>query len=116
MPSFADRVSETSTTTGSGDVTLAGAATGFQSFNAAYGLTKTFGYCIELVSGSEWEVGIGYLSGTTTLVRDRVLSSSNAGAAVTFSAGTKNVFSPEPASEAGEIHGMRWGVPAMTRY
>ena len=97
-------------------VTLAGAVTGYQTFNNAFGLTNQFPYCIELVSGSEWEVGIGYLSSSTTLVRDRVESSSNANAAVTFSAGTKNVFSPEPASNAGLVHGMRLGMLAVTRY
>lgn len=97
MANFADRVRESTTSTGTGNITLAGAVTGFQSFNAAQGTNVFFDYCIEAVDGSgvptgEWEVGQGYLSGTTTLVRNRVWESSNAGALVNFSAGTKGVF------------------------
>lgn len=89
---LADRVKETTTTTGTGTVTLAGAATGFQSF-AVVGNGNTTYYCIAGQTGSEWEVGIGtYTSAGTTLSRTTVLASSNAGALVTFSAGTKDVF------------------------
>lgn len=94
MPNVADRVKETTTTTGTGNVTLAGAASGFIDFNTAFGLNVTFYYCI--ANGTEWEVGVGHLSGTTALVRDTVLASSNAGALVNFSAGTKNVFCTIP--------------------
>jgi hypothetical protein len=88
---FADRVKDTTTTTGTGDITLSGSPpTGFQSFNAAFGTGTNFYYCIE--GGAEWEVGIGTLSASTTLVRSVVTASSNSGAAVNFSAGTKNVF------------------------
>ncbi len=87
-----DRVKETSTTTGTGNVTLDGAATGYQTFNAALGTGTYFDYCIAAQGGADWEVGCGYLSGATTLVRDSVYDSSNAGAAVSFSAGTKDVF------------------------
>jgi hypothetical protein len=89
---LADRVKETTTTTGTGSLTLAGAATGFRSFNAAIGQGPRFYYVAELPGASEWEVGVGYLSAATTLVRETVLKSSNAGSLVSFSAGTKNVF------------------------
>lgn len=97
MSIFADRVKETATTTGTGDITLAGAVTGFRGFNAAFGTGVVFDYCIEAVDGSgvpsgDWEVGRGRLSASTTLVRERVYSSSNANALVNFGAGTKNVF------------------------
>jgi hypothetical protein len=95
---FADRVKDTTTTTGTGDITLAGTPpTGFQSFNAAFGTSAGFFfyYCIE--GGAEWEVGRGHLSASTTLVRDNIMASSNAGSAVSFSAGTKNVFCTIPA-------------------
>lgn len=96
---YADRVKDTSSTTGTGDFTLAGSPpTGYQSFNAAFSTTNSFAYCIE--GGAEWEVGIGHLSAATTLVRDTVTGSSNAGAAVDFSAGTKNVFCTIPATYA----------------
>ena len=94
---LADRVKETTTTTGTGTVTLGGAATGFQSFSVI-GNANTTCYCIAGQTGSEWEVGIGtYTSSGTTLARTTVLASSNAGSAVSFSAGTKDVFVTYPA-------------------
>lgn len=95
-----DRVKETTTTTGTGTVTLAGAVTGFQSFAAIGNGNSTF-YCIAAQTGTEWEVGIGtYTSSGTTLSRDTVLSSSNSGSLVNFSAGTKDVFVTYPASKS----------------
>lgn len=97
---IADRVKETTTTTGTGTVTLAGAATGFQTFSAVGNGNSTY-YCIAGQTGSEWEVGIGtYTSSGTTLSRDTVLSSSNSGSLVNFSSGTKDVFVTYPASRA----------------
>ena len=96
----ADRVQETTTSTGTGTITLAGAATGFQSF-AAIGNGNTTFYTIADQTGSNWEVGIGtYTSSGTTLSRDTVLSSSNSGSLVNFSAGTKNVFVTQPSSRS----------------
>ncbi len=95
-----DRVNETSTTTGTGTFTLAGAVTGFQTF-AAIGDGNTTYYAIVLQGGSEFEVGLGtYTSSGTTLSRDTILSSSNSNNAVNFSAGTKNVFCDYPAPKA----------------
>ena len=92
-----DRVQETSTTTGTGTFTLAGAVTGFQSFSAIGNGNTTY-YAI--VGGSEWEVGLGtYTSSGTTLSRDTVLASST-GSKIDFSAGTKNVFVTYPAEES----------------
>jgi len=89
---LADRVKETSTTTGTGSVTLAGAVAGFQTF-AVVGNTNTTYYCIAGQTTSEWEVGVGTYSTTgPTLARTTVLASSNSGSAVNFSAGTKDVF------------------------
>jgi hypothetical protein len=95
---LADRVQETTTTTGTGTVTLAGAVSGFQSF-AAIGNGNSTYYTI--TNGTDWEVGIGtYTSSGTTLSRTTVLSSSNSGSLVSFSAGSKNVFVTYPASVA----------------
>ena len=95
-----DRAKETTTTTGTGTVTLLGAATGFQSF-ATVGNANTTYYCIAGQSGSEWEVGIGtYTLSGTTLSRTTVLSSSNAGLLVNFSAGTKDVFVTYPSGKS----------------
>jgi hypothetical protein len=97
---LADRVQETTTTTGTGTVTLAGAVSGFQSF-AAIGNGNTTYYTIADTTGTYWEVGIGtYTSSGTTLSRDTVLSSSNSGSLVNFPAGTKNVFVTLPAEAA----------------
>jgi hypothetical protein len=94
---IADRVRETSTTTGTGTLTLAGAVSGFQTFSTAIGNTNTCYYTI--VNGSEWEVGLGTVA-AGTLARTTVLKSSNAGSAVNFSAGTKDVFATYPADKA----------------
>lgn len=95
---LADRVQETTTTTGTGTVTLAGAISGFRSFAAVGNGNSTF-YTIVDSTGSDWEIGVGtYTLSGTTLSRDTVLSSSNAGSLVNFSAGTKNVFVTFPAS------------------
>ena len=97
---LADRVRETTTTTGTGTVTLAGAVVGFQSF-AAIGNGNVTYYTIAGQGTSEWEVGIGtYTSSGTTLSRTTVLSSSNSGLAVNFSAGTKDVFVVYPSERA----------------
>ena len=96
----ADRVKDTSTTTGTGDLTLSGTApTGFQSFNTAFGTNVRFPYVIDS-GGADWEVGFGYLSASTTLVREEVTASSNSGSAVNLSAGTKTVFCTLSASHA----------------
>ncbi len=97
----ADRVQETTISTGTGTITLAGAVTGFQSF-AAIGPGNTTFYTIADQTGSDWEVGIGTYttSSGTQLSRDIVLSSSNSGSLVNFSAGTKNVFVTQPSSRS----------------
>jgi hypothetical protein len=98
----ADRVMETSTTTGTGAFSLAGAVTGYRTFNVGIGVGPLVHYVIEAVDANsiptgEWEVGEGYLSGSSTLVRNKVIASSNSNALVNFSAGTKRVFNAWPA-------------------
>jgi hypothetical protein len=93
-----DRVQETSTTTGTGTLTLAGAVTQFQTFSAAIGNGNTTYYTIYNAGGSDWEVGLGTV-GAGTLARTTVLASSNAGAAVNFT-GTLYVFGDYPAGKA----------------
>jgi hypothetical protein len=97
---LADRVKETTSTTGTGSVTLAGASSGYQSF-AVVGNGNLCYYCIADQSGSNWEVGIGTYSTTgPTLARTTVLSSSNSGSLVSFTAGVKDVFVTQPAGKA----------------
>jgi hypothetical protein len=97
---LADRVQETTTTTGTGSVTLGGAVLGYQSF-AVVGNGNTTFYTIADQGGANWEVGIGtYTSSGTTLSRDTVLASSNSGSLVSFTAGTKTVFVTYPAEKS----------------
>ena len=92
-----DRALETTTTTGTGSVTLLGASLGYQSL-AGVGNGNTTYYTIADLGGANWETGIGTYSTTgPTLARTTVLASSNAGALVNFTAGTKNVFITQPA-------------------
>jgi len=93
-----DRVQETSTTTGTGTLTLAGAVTQFQTFSSAVGNGNTTYYTIYNAGGTQWEVGLGTV-GAGTLTRDTVLSSSNANALVSFT-GTLYVFGDYPAGKA----------------
>jgi len=99
MPlTFADRVRDTTTTTGTGTVTLSGTApTGYQNFSVIGNGNTTY-YTIN--AGSQWEVGIGTYSSTgPTLSRDTVLESSNANALVDFAAGVKDVFVTYPSDK-----------------
>jgi hypothetical protein len=98
---LADRVRETTTTTGTGSVTLAGAYTGFQTFLAGIGNSNSTYYTIANVVSGEWEVGIGtYTASGNTLSRTTVLASSNSGSLVVFTSGTKDVFVTQPAERA----------------
>lgn len=95
---LADRVLETTTSTGSGTITLAGAKQGYQSFAVIGNGNQTY---YTIAGGSQWEVGIGtYTSSGTTLSRDTVLSSSNSDTKVTFSSGTKDVFVTYPSEKS----------------
>ena len=114
--SLKDRVRETTTIVGTGTATLLGAATGCQAFSTVGNGNTTY-YCISDQGGANWEVGIGtYTSAGTTLARTTVLSSSNAGALVVFTAGTKDVFVTYPAEKSvnldasGNATGL--GIPA----
>jgi hypothetical protein len=97
---LADRVQETTTSTGTGSITLAGAVTGYQSF-AVIGNGNTTFYTIADQGGSNWEVGVGtYTSSGTSLARNTVLASSNSGSLVNFTAGTKTVFVTYPSEKS----------------
>ena len=96
-----DRVRETTSTTGTGAVTLGGAVDGFQTFAAGIGNSNTTYYAISLNSANEWEVGLGTLNGdSSTLTRTTVLQSSNSDAAVDFAAGAKEIFCTLPSEKA----------------
>ena len=101
-----DRVKETTTTTGTGAVTLAGAVAGFQSFSAVMSVADTCYYVIVSGTGVDWETGTGTYSSASVLTRTTVLSSSNSGNAVNFASGTKDVFMGPIANQVNDIaHG-----------
>ena len=94
-----DRVKETSTTTGTGDVTFAGAVTGFDTFSTGIGNDNTTYYAIAHRTADEWEVGLGTLSSdSSTMERTTVLTNSDGNtSAITLGVGTKDIFCTFPA-------------------
>jgi len=97
-----DRVKETSSTTGTGALTFAGAVSGFETFSAGIGNSNTTYYAVvNTATPTEWEVGLGTLAAdSSTITRTTVISSSNSDSAVSFGAGTKEIFCTLPASKA----------------
>ena len=94
---LADRVKETTTTTGTGTYTLAGAVTGFETFGSVGNGNTTYYTCTD---GTDFETGIGtYTSSGTTLARTTILQSSNSDNAVSWSSGTRTIFCTLPAQE-----------------
>jgi hypothetical protein len=89
----ADRVKDTSTTTGTGNITVSGSAPfGYRTFSTVLSVADTFYYAIQGQSTAEWEIGVGTYVSTNQFARTTVLASSASGSAVSFSSGTKNVF------------------------
>lgn len=103
----ADRVKETTTTTGTGTYSLAGAVAGFRTFVAGVGSGNTCYYVAE--NGTDWEIGLGTVTDAApdTLARTRVIKSSNADAAVNWGAGTKNLFVAPIAERRRDIAPLR---------
>jgi hypothetical protein len=104
---LADFVKESSTTTGTGTYSLAGAVAGHQGFVAAGCAGAQVPYVV--TNGTDWEIGLGTVTdaATDTLSRDKVYASSNAGSAVNWSAGTRDVY-------LAEISGFPRGVVTVT--
>lgn len=113
-----DRVKETTTSNGTGGITLAGAVTQFRAFSDVASDLDLLYYAIVAQSGGQWEVGLGTWStgGTITRVAGQVLSGS-AGAAtlVNFSAGTKDVFITVPAADILQLdNNSNFNLPSLT--
>lgn len=111
--SAADRVKETSTTTGTGTYDLAGAASGFRTFVAGVGDDNLCTYLAEM--GADWELGVGTVNDATpdTLARTRVILSTNGNAAVDWGAGTKNISCVPAAATIRDVtapKGYLWGL------
>ena len=102
MAIAADRVKETTTSTGTGNITLAGAVSQFVAFSTAFPTNERIMYAIVGQTGTEWEVGYGYLSGSTTLVRE-IPTAGSATTPVSFSAGTKDVFNTITADRHSDL-------------
>ena len=99
----ADRVRETTTTTGTGAISLAGASTGYVAFSTVCADGDTCYYVIVSQTGTEWETGLGTFSTPATFTRTTVHSSSNSGSAVSFTAGTKDIFIALTATQFSSI-------------
>jgi len=95
---LADRVKETTSTTGTTNYTLLGAENGFEAFSVI-GDTNTTYYCC--TDGVDFEIGLGtYTSSGTILARTTILQSSNSDAAVSWSNGARTIFCTQPAEKA----------------
>ena len=98
---YFDRVKETSTTAGTGALSLGGASSGYVSFQSVYSNSDTFYYCIQDQIGPNWEVGLGtYTSSGNLLTRTSVLVSSNSNSLVNFTSGALFAFVTAPAAAA----------------
>lgn len=96
MTRVADRVAVVSTSTGTGPMNLGAALPSYQDWATAFDDGPVYYGILDETTG-EWEIGLGTLAGLT-LTRNSVLSSSNGGAPVSFAAGNKTVYCPEPAA------------------
>ena len=95
---LADRVKETTATTGTATYTLLGAVNGFETFASVGDGNTTYYACVD---GTDFEVGVGtYTASGTTLARTTILQSSNSDNAVSWSSGTKTIFCTQPAEKA----------------
>jgi hypothetical protein len=121
----ADRVKDTSTTTGTGNITVSGSAPfGYRTFSTVLSVGDTFYYCIQGQGTAEWEVGLGTYASTNQFARTTILSSSASGSAVSFSSGTKNVFITLPANKTLQFNasgsptagGILYGTGSMLSY
>jgi hypothetical protein len=108
-----DRVKETTTSTGTGAITFAGAVAGFRAFSSVLSDGDLTSYFIQDDAGN-WESGTGtYAAGANTLTRTKVLASSNFNSAVSFAAGTKSVFIGIGSDNVGpELNARTFGVKA----
>jgi hypothetical protein len=105
MAIVADRVKETTSTTGTANIVLAGAVSGFRTFNTAIGQNVPFYYALLDSNGTSWETGSGYLISPTALVRDRIHVSTNGNAAINLTSGTHTVFCSLTADPIRDLQG-----------
>lgn len=106
---YADRVQETTTTTGTGDYTPAGAVAGFRAFSTIPSITSGDTLDCYIEDGTNWETGI-YTWDGTALARTTVTDSSNGGAAVSWAAGTKRVSNGLTAYRLNQLSSTDYGT------
>lgn len=96
---LADRVQETTATTGTGTITLAGAVTQYQSFAAGVGSGNSTYYCLLSGNGTDWETGTGTLSGSGPYTLSRTVNTSSNSNALISLTGTSTVYCTQPANK-----------------
>jgi hypothetical protein len=97
-----DRVKDTTTTTGTGNITVSGTApTGFRTLSTVATADGDTLF-LAIVGGAEWEVCLATRVSANVYSRATPLASSNSGSAVSFAAGTKDVFITLPASKIAD--------------
>jgi hypothetical protein len=111
---YYDRISEVSTTSGTGTITLGGAATGFQSFQSRFAINNRVPYCV--TDGNNWEVGLGTLTTITTIARTTVYESNNSNNLITLSGGTSSIFCTIPAFRATQYRSRGQGLAMATGF
>lgn len=110
----ADRIADTTTTVGTSPLVVSGTAPlGSRTFSTVMSVGDTCYYSVQHQTVNEWEVGLATYSAANTLTRTTIYSSSNAGSAVTFSAGTKDVFITMAASRSLQLDASGNVTPAF---
>jgi hypothetical protein len=105
---FIDRLKESTTTEGTGDITLAGNPMGFRSFSDYLTTGMIFNYCIDTLTGS-WETGLGTFQADGTIARTTVYTSTNSNALLDLAAGTKVIFLTVDSVYLRELGVVLWG-------
>lgn len=113
----ADRIADTTTTVGTSPLVVSGTAPlGSRTFSTVMSVGDTCYYSVQHQLLNEWEVGLATYSATNTLTRTTIYSSSNAGSAVSFSLGTKDVFITMAASRSLQLDASGNITPAVGTY